>query len=68
MPKTPAPDLTPDQRLSQIATIFAQAVIRNQRRGRCGSPIAAKKLPLSGPGGLEVPGETRLSVSRCVGG
>ena len=68
MPKTPLVELTPDQRFKQVAAILAKGVVRRQRRVRRGESRPEEKSPEFSPGGLEVPGKTRLSVSRCIGG
>jgi len=69
MPKSPFPDLTPDQRFKQIAAILAKGVIRlHQRKLRDNRADFSQESPKSSTAGLEVPGKTRLSVSRCVGG
>lgn len=68
MPQTPVTELTPDQRFEQVASILAKGVIRCQRLLRSIASPPDKDSPESSPGGLEVPGKTRLSVSRCIGG
>ena len=68
MPKSPITDLTPDQRFKQVAAILAKGVIRHQRSVRRGESRSGEKPPEISPDGLEVPGKTRLSVSRCIGG
>jgi len=68
MPKSPFPDLTPDQRFKQVAAILAKGVLRHQRNVRRGEILSGAKSPETSLAGLEVPGETRLSVSRCIGG
>lgn len=68
MPKTPLVELTPEQRFQQIAAILAKGVIRCKQQLRA---IAAGSTNISSepsPRGLEVSGNTRLSVSRCIGG
>ena len=64
----PIPELTPDQRFHQVATILAKAVLRYQRQSRQSQVVASNEPPKSSLGGLEVPAKTRLSVSRGVGG
>jgi len=60
-------DLTPDQRLTQMAIILARGVLRHKRLARlCESP-PEKEIARFSPGGLEVPGNPRLSVSRRIG-
>lgn len=68
MPKTPLDELTPEQRFQQIAAILAKGVIRCQRRLRDAESSPEQVSSESSPRGLEVPGKTRLSVSRCIGG
>lgn len=68
MPKPPLDDLTPEQRFKQIAAILAKGVIRCQRRLRDTASPPEQVSSEPSPGGLEVPGKTRLSVSRCIGG
>ena len=68
MPKSPITDLTLDQRFKQVAAILAKGVIRHQRSVRRGESRSGENPPESSTAGLEVPGKTRLSVSRCIGG
>ena len=68
MPKLPPSELTPEQRFQQVATILAKAVLRYQRHSRRSQVLASKESSKSSPGGLEVPGKTRLTVPRCIGG
>lgn len=68
MPKTPLTELTPVQRFQQVAAILAKGVVRRQRRVRRGESRPEEKSSEFSPGGLEVPGKTRLSVSLCIGG
>jgi hypothetical protein len=67
-----AADLSPEQRRRQVAAIFARGVLRFQRlvrRSASESEGEGLEKPLElGQTGLEVPGETRLSVSRRIGG
>jgi len=65
-----AADLSPEQRRRQIAAILARGVLRYQRlvRRSASDSVAAEKPLELGQAGLEVPGETRLSVSRRIGG
>ena len=68
MPKSPPTKLTPEQRFKQVAAILAKGVVRYQRsvlRSESGPDEESRESSL---GGLEVPGETRLSVSRRIGG
>ncbi len=62
-----AKDLSPEERRRQVAAILARDVLRRQRLLRTSGPRPAGKSLESGPTGLEVPGETRLSVSRRIG-
>ena len=68
MPKTLLSKLTPDQRFNQIAAILAKGVVRYQRSVRRSESGPDEESRESSLGGLEVPGETRLSVSRRIGG
>lgn len=68
MSKTPIAELTPEQRFQQIAAILAKGVLRCQRHLRVAASFPEQVSSESSPGGLEVPGKTRLSVSRCIGG
>ena len=68
MPKTPLIDLTPEQRFKQIPAILAKGVIRCKRHLRAAASAPEQVSSESSPRGLEVPGKTRLSVSRCIGG
>lgn len=68
MPKLPTSELTPEQRFQQVATILAKAVLRYQRHLRRCQLLVSEESSESSPGGLEVSGKTRLSVSRCIGG
>ena len=55
--------LTPDERLSEVATILAGGILRLYARSAlpCDDP-GPEKSPNSGPAGLEVSEETVLSV------
>jgi hypothetical protein len=68
MPKPLLAELTPDQRLKQIAAILAKGIIRCKRHLRAVASAPEQVSTESSPRGLEVPGKTRLSVSRCIGG
>ena len=68
MPQTPLVELTPEQRFNQIAAILAKGVVRCKRHLRAAACAPEQVSSESSPGGLEVPGKTRLSVSRCIGG
>ena len=68
MPKSPPTELTPDQRFKQVAAILAKGVVRYQRLVLRNESQSDEETPESSPGGLEVPGETRLSVSRRISG
>lgn len=67
MSKSSLADLTPDQRFRQVAAILAKGVARYQQRRRRSESPAQEKSSESAPTGLEVLGETRLSVSRFQG-
>jgi len=68
MPKTPLTDLTPDQRFKQIAAILAKGVIRCKWHLRALASAPEQVSSESSPRGLEVSGQTRLSVSRGICG
>ena len=68
MPKSPVTDLTPEQRFKQVAVILAKGILRHQQSLRRGESRSGANRPESSTAGLEVPGRTRLSVSRCIGG
>jgi hypothetical protein len=68
MSKSAFEELTPESRFQQIAAILAVGVIRCQRRQRASLPSTECAEPESSPPGLEVPAETRLCVSRRIGG
>ena len=57
-------DLTPDQRFRQIAAILARGVRRHRQLKR---RYESSQSGISADNGLEVLGETRLSVSRFQG-
>ncbi|MHB1032344.1 MAG: hypothetical protein ACYC0X_31465 [Pirellulaceae bacterium] len=59
----PLSDLTPQQRREQVAAILAHGLLRTLRQARNSADFDAKTLEFSAAG-LDVPGETRLSVSR----
>ena len=67
MPK-PLPELTIEERFEQVTAILAQGVIRHQRLVRRSKSPPENDFPESSPGGLEVSGDPRLSVSRRIGG
>ena len=57
--------LTPDERLSEVASILAAGVLRlHAGAALSGDHLGPEKPPNSGPTGLEVSGETVLSVHR----
>jgi hypothetical protein len=60
-------ELTAEQRLKQVAAILARGVRRYRNRLRRSASRPEKEVPESSPAGLEVPGNPRLSVSRCFG-
>jgi hypothetical protein len=66
MPHDASFALTPDERVQRVAAILTQGVIRFHRRIQRAASAAevAKNSPATC---LEVPRETRLSVSRVVG-
>ena len=60
-------ELNPDQRLERLAVILAAGVRRYNHRLRRSGSCPEKEVSESSPTGLEVPGNPRLSVSRCFG-
>ena len=68
MPPLPSTELTAEQRFQQIAAILAKGIIRCHRHLRAAASSPDQVSSESSPRGLEVPGKTRLSVSRCIGG
>jgi hypothetical protein len=57
--------LTPDERLSEVASIMAAGVLRlHARAALSGHDLGPEKSPNSGRPGLEVSEETVLSVQR----
>lgn len=67
MPKPPEDILTPEQRLCQIAAILARGVRRQRQLKRRYESGESETSPELASNGLEVLGETRLSVSRFQG-
>ena len=59
----PLLDLTPEQRREQVAAILARGLLRTLQQTPSHADSAPETLEFS-PSGLEVPGDTRLSVSR----
>ena len=59
----PLLDLTPDQRRAQAAAILARGLLRTLQQARSLADSVPETLEFS-PASLEVPGETRLNVSR----
>jgi len=59
--------MTADQRLHEIAAILARGFLRWKKRAKSATDsgkfaTTSQNPPKSAPGGLEVSGETRLSV------
>ena len=67
MRKTPPTELTPDERLHQIAAILARGVRRHRQLKRRYESRELQTFAEDVALGLEVLGETRLSVSRFQG-
>jgi hypothetical protein len=63
MPSRTEAPLSPVERRHQLASILARGVIRWHRRAKSASIIDTEKSAVSGETRLELPGETRLSVS-----
>ena len=59
----PLLDLSPEQRREQVAAILARGLLRTLQQARSHMDSAPETLEFSASG-LEVPGKTRLSVSR----
>jgi hypothetical protein len=61
-------NMTPEERLAEIAAIFAEGVLRLRRRGAVPGPkltvIHRVESEQSAANGLEVPSETRLHGQR----
>ena len=69
MPKAkPDSEMSPEQRRRAVAVILARGVLRYHRRISRLDSGQPKNSPDSSPGGLEVLGETRLTVSQRAGG
>jgi hypothetical protein len=64
MPDRSCADVPSNQRFQQLAAILAKGVLHYQQRLRRGAEFSSE----SRAHGLEVPGETRLSVSRRTQG
>ncbi len=62
-----ASELTPDERLKQIAAILARGVRRYHLQLRRSESCTEKEVPRSSANGLEVGDDPRLSVSRRIG-
>ena len=60
----PSSGLTPKQRREQVAAILAHGLLRTLRLATPESPPETLEFSAAG---LEVPGKTRLSVSRRIG-
>lgn len=63
MPTCTEPALSPADRRRQVASILAKGIIRWRRRAKAAGIIHAEKSPPSPETGLELPDQTRLSVS-----
>jgi hypothetical protein len=61
-------NMTPEERLTEVAAIFAEGVLRLRHRGAIPDPKLAVIHPVesveSAANGLEVPSETRLHGQR----
>lgn len=57
------PVLTPDERHRRIAAILAKGVTRRHRRAKAAGFVHAQESSRNPRISLELPGETRLSVS-----
>lgn len=68
MRHSPSGEPPPEMRFQLVAAILAQGVIRHPRLMQRSESKARKDSPESSPGGLEVSGVPRLSVSRRIGG
>ena len=65
--RTDAP-LSPADRRRQVASILAKGIIRWRRRAKSAGIINATESPQNADTGLELSGETRLSVSEGTRG
>lgn len=66
--RTDANPLSPAERRREIAAILARGVLRLRHIARTGKNMHAQKSPADGEKGLELSGETRLSVSERTRG
>lgn len=64
----PASDLTPNQRREQVAAILARGLLRTLQQSASGTSHPSVEIPGISHAGLELRPETRLSVSRRIGG
>lgn len=64
---TPNQELTPQQRMAQIAALLARGALRLKRVTIIEQSNAPKELPESAQGGLESGANPRLSESRRFG-
>ena len=56
-------ELTPAERRRRIASILANGVVRWRKRAKAGGFMPTPKFSPAGENCLDLPGETRLSVS-----
>ena len=61
--RTEMPSMSPDERRREVAAILARGVLRLRRIARIGGNMHASESQNVPENGLELPGETRLSVS-----
>ena len=56
-------EMTPDERLNEMAAILARGVLRLRKARKFGDNSSPENSSESGPNPLDVPAETRLSVT-----
>ena len=66
--RTEVQPLSPDNRRREVAAILARGILRLRRNVRSGGNRHAQESQDSSENGLELPGETRLSVSESTRG
>ena len=61
--RTQTPSMPAEERCREVAAILARGILRLRRNARIGGNIHAPESQDFSENGLELPGETRLSVS-----
>ena len=64
----PLPEMTPEQRFQEIAALLKKGFERCKPSLRPEATPPKQISSESATDGLEIPAETRLSGSRCIGG